>query len=90
MSTSQLIAEQHKHTELTSEYARVVDENEVSQNPVCLFSKNGVLMRKWRPPDASIKDALAVKHLIVVPKSYRQEILSMVISYPDLTLSLEM
>ena len=43
ISTSQLIAEQHKDTEVASLFARVVDENEVSQNPVCLFTKNGVL-----------------------------------------------
>ena len=77
MSTSQLIVEQHKDIELTSLFARVVDENEVSQNPVCLFTKNGVLMRKWRPPDVSIEDEWAVKHQFVVPKFYRQEILSM-------------
>ena len=34
-------------------------------------------MRKWRPPDVSIEDEWAVKHQIVVPKPYRQEILSM-------------
>ena len=77
MSTSQLIAEQHKDPELSNLFLRVVDENEVSQNPVCLFTKNGVLMRKWRPPDVSIEDEWAVKHQIVIPKSYRQEILSM-------------
>ena len=77
VSTSQLIAEQHKDTELVSLFARVVNENEVSQNPVCLFTKNGVLMRKWRPPDVSIEDEWAVKHQIVVLKSYRQEILSL-------------
>ena len=31
--------ELHKDTELASLFARVVDENEVSQNPVCLFYK---------------------------------------------------
>ena len=34
-------------------------------------------MRKWRPPDVSIEDEWAVKHQIVLLKSYRQEILSM-------------
>ena len=77
MSTSQLIAEQHKDTELASLFAGVVNENEVSQNPVCRFTKNGVLMRKWRPPDVSMEDEWAVKHQIVVLKSYRQEILSL-------------
>ena len=46
MSTSQLIAEQHNDTELASLFARVVHENEVSRNPVCFFTKKGVLMRK--------------------------------------------
>ena len=77
MSTFQLIAEQHRDTELASLFARVVDENEISQNPVCLFTKNGVLMRKWRPPDVSVEDEWAVKHQIVIPKSYRKVILSM-------------
>ena len=68
MSKSQLIAEQHKGPELSSLFANVVDENEVSQNPVCL-TKNGVLMRKWRPPDIPAEDKWAVKQQIVVPKS---------------------
>ena len=84
MSTSQLIVEQHEDTELTSLFARVVNENEVSQNPVCLFTKNGVLMRKCRPPDVSIEDEWAVKHQIIVLKVYRQEILSMVHKTPYL------
>ena len=77
MSTSQLIVEHYKDTELASLFVGVVNENEVSQNPVCRFTKNGVLMRKWRPPDVSIEDEWAVKHQIVLPKTYRQEILSM-------------
>ena len=82
VSTSQLIAEQHKDTELVSLFARVVSENEVSKNPVCLFTKNGVLMRKWRPPDVSVENEWAVKHQIVIPKSFREEILSMVHKTP--------
>ena len=39
MFTSQLIAEQHRDIELASLFARVVDKNEVSQNPVYLFAK---------------------------------------------------
>lgn len=33
------------------------------------YKKNGVLMRKWRPPDVSVEDEWAVKHRIVVPKT---------------------
>ena len=82
MSTCQLNVEQHKDPELSNLFLRVVDENEVSQNPVCIFTKNGVLMRKWRPPDVSVEDEWAVKHQIVIPKSYRQEILKMVHETP--------
>ena len=84
MSTSQLIAEQHKDTELASLFARGFDENEVSQNHLFLFTKNGVLMREWSPPDVSMEDEWAVKHQIVVPKSYTQEILSMAHETPYL------
>ena len=76
MSTSQLIAEQHKDTELVS-LLRESWTKMKSQNLACLFTKNGVLMRKWGPPDVSIKDEWAVKYHIVVPKSYKQYILSM-------------
>ena len=34
-------------------------------------------MRKWRPPDVPAEDEWAVKYQIVVPKSHRQEILSL-------------
>ena len=70
MSTSQQNAEQHKDTELASLFARVVDENEVSRNPVCLFTKSGVLASKWRPPDVSVEDEWAVKHQTVVPMAH--------------------
>jgi len=36
MTTSQLIAEQHGDPDFSSLYSRIVDENEVSRNPVCL------------------------------------------------------
>ena len=54
-----------------------MSENEASQNPTCYFTKNGVLMKKWRPPDVPAKDEWAVKYQIVVPKTCRQDILSM-------------
>ena len=34
-------------------------------------------MRKYRPPEISADDEWQVKHQIVVPKSYRQEIVSL-------------
>ena len=29
----------------------VVDEHEATMVPGCYFQKNGILMRKWRPPE---------------------------------------
>ena len=34
-------------------------------------------MRKWRPSEISADDEWQVKHQIVVPESYRKEILSL-------------
>ena len=76
-SRPHLIAEQHRDPEISPLFQRAVNENEVSQNPVCFFTKNGVLMRKWRPPDVPTDDEWAVKYQIVVPKVYRPGILSM-------------
>lgn len=77
MSTSQLIAGQREDPEISPLFSRSVSENEVSQNPTCYFTKNGVLMRKWRPLDVPAEDEWAVKYQVVVPKTYRQDILSM-------------
>ena len=77
MSKPHLIAEQQRDPAVSGLFARVVDESEVSQNAACFFTKNEVLMRKWRPPDTPAEDEWAVKYQIVVPKSYRQEILSL-------------
>ena len=41
-----------------------VDESDVSRDPVC-YTKNDVLMRKWRPSDVPA-DEWAVKHQILV------------------------
>lgn len=78
MSTSQLIVWQHEDPETLLLFVRNISENEeASQNPTCYFTKNGVLMKKWRPPDVPAKDEWAVKYQIVVPKTCRQEILGM-------------
>ena len=34
-------------------------------------------MRKWRPPDVNVDDEWAVRYQIVIPKSYREEVLSL-------------
>ena len=77
MSKGNLIAEQHKDPDIFRLFSRTVDESEVSSNPICCFVKNGVLMRKWRPPDISAADEWVIKYQVVIPKAYRLDPLSM-------------
>ena len=76
LSKSQLIQEQQTDPEISKLIFRALPEDEISQVPMCYYIKNGILMRKWRPFDIPADDEWAVYHQIVVPKSYRQEILS--------------
>ena len=57
-------------------FQKAVTPEEAILEPVCFYVKNGVLMRKWRPPDVSADDDWAVQHQVVVPKSYRPKVLS--------------
>ena len=77
MSRSQLCKEQHSDSEISPLFERALDEKEISQVPVCYYVKNGILMRKWRPPDVSAEDGWTVNHQIVIPRVYRPEILNL-------------
>ena len=76
LSKSQLIQEQQTDPEISKLFFRALPEDEISQVPICYYIKNGILMRKWRPFDVPADDEWAIYHQIVVPKSYRHEILS--------------
>ena len=56
---------------------RALDEKEIDQVTVCFYVKNGILMRKWRPPDVSAEDEWTVNHQIVIPRVYRTESLNL-------------
>ena len=75
LSKSRLIQEQQTDPEISKLIFRALPEDEISQVPMCYYIKNGILMRKWRPFDLPADDEWAVYHQIVVPKSYRHEIL---------------
>jgi transposase InsO family protein len=77
LSKSQLLKEQENDPELNSLFQMAITDSEIDQVPTCYYLKNGILMRKYRPPEISADDEWQVKHQIVVPKSYRQEILSL-------------
>ena len=53
-----------------------MSKDEALQNPVCYYVNNGILMRKWRPPDVPASDEWSANHQIVISKSYRDQILS--------------
>ena len=53
VSRSQLCKEQYNDPEILPLLERALDEKEIDQVPVCFYVKNGILMRKWRPPDVS-------------------------------------
>ena len=77
VSRSQLCKEQHNDPEILPLLERALDEKEIDQVPICFYVKNGILMRKWRPPDVSAEDEWTVNHQIVVPRVYRPEILNL-------------
>ena len=77
VSGSQLCKEQHNDPEILPLLERAFDEKEIDQVPVCFYVKNGILMRKWCPPDISAEDEWTVNHQIVVPRVYRPEILNL-------------
>ena len=77
LSRSQLCKEQHSDPEISPLFDKALDENEMSQVPVCYYVQNDILMRKWRPPDVSADDEWTVNHQIVVPRAYRPEILNL-------------
>ena len=76
ISTSQLITEQHGDPEVSSVFSRSISESEVSQNPTCYFTKNGVLMKTWRPPHVPTEEEWAVQYQMIVAKTYRPDVLS--------------
>ena len=50
LSRQELIKEQNKDVEMGNLYQHALDEADISTVPRCYFLKEGVLMRKWRPP----------------------------------------
>ena len=74
---SQFLKEQEKDPELNSFLQRATPDSKIDQVFTCYYLKHGILLRKWRPPEISANDEWQVRHQIVAPKSYRQEILSL-------------
>ena len=82
LSRMQLIASQEQDPELCELKKKALDDFEIGCVPIGYYIRDGVLMRKFRPPDASVKDEWTVVNQVVVPKVYRAEILSMAHDLP--------
>ncbi|XP_071824592.1 uncharacterized protein [Apostichopus japonicus] len=76
LSHNKLVIEQENDPELKDLGQRALTLQEAEEVPVCFYKRNGVLMRKWRPPDAPATDEWQVIHQIVVPKVYHREVIS--------------
>ncbi|XP_006813839.1 uncharacterized protein LOC100372062 [Saccoglossus kowalevskii] len=81
-SHSSLVEQQEADCTLKELMASALSENEAENLPKCCYMKDGVLMRKWRPPSSPADEDWTVVHQIVVPHSYRHEILRIAHSIP--------
>jgi len=77
MKRGQLIREQQCDTELVQLAKEAISEEEAGTCAQCYYIKSGVLMRKWRPPDAPATEEWQVVHQIVLPKRCRKDIVSL-------------
>ena len=77
LTRDKLISEQESDVELKGLSEQVLSPEEMKEVPVCFYKNQGVLMRKWRPPDASVEDEWQIHHQIVVPRAYRKTVIGL-------------
>ncbi|XP_071490828.1 uncharacterized protein [Diadema antillarum] len=77
-----LIKAQMEDEELLKLRESALTVDEAKGVPECLYVKSGVLMRKWRPPDRPADEDWTVVDQIVVPPTYRKEILRLAHEIP--------
>ena len=63
------------NTDTTLLFQKAVTPEEAALEPICFYLKNGVLMRKFRPPHMPADEDWPEQHQIVLPSSYRPEVL---------------
>ncbi|XP_062610561.1 uncharacterized protein LOC134272333, partial [Saccostrea cucullata] len=77
LTRDKLISEQESDVELQGLIEQALSPEEAEKVPVCYYKNQGVLMRKWRPPDASVEDEWQIHHHIVVPRAYRRTVIGL-------------
>ena len=76
LNKSSLIEAQKKDSQLIVLNDNALLEDEALKENVCFYKKDDVLMRKWKPVDASGDEDWREVHQIVVPKVFRNQIMS--------------
>ena len=82
VSRNKLITAQEGDPEISSLFGYVLPEDELDKVPKGYFIKHGVLMRKWRPANVPATEDWSVVYQIVLPKSYRSEVLNLAHEVP--------
>ena len=77
LSRESLIMEQERDEEIRRLALHAADENEAAMVPGCYFRKDGILMRKWRPPEVPASHEWKVIYQIVLPTKHRSDVLSL-------------
>ena len=70
-----MVEAQQADSELKGLFQTACSEAEAEKVPECYYVKDGILMRKWRPPLRPADEDWTVVHQVVVPPGYRKEIL---------------
>ena len=68
LAREQLIKEQHKDPEIKSFAEKAIKFEDIKDKAECFNLKDGLLMRKWRPPEAGLDEDWRVVHQITIPQ----------------------
>ena len=77
LTRQELIKEQGDDPEIQELCQSAIEEADISTVPRCYFLKQGVLMRKWRPPVVPASQEWSVVYQIVIPRKYCETVLSL-------------
>ena len=76
INRANLIREQEKDSQL-SEIADALSSADSETENIFFYKNNGVLMRRWKPPDAKGDEDWKVIHQIVLPAVFRNQVLKL-------------
>ena len=76
------ITDQQNDETLTSFYDDLVSICDIDDHDVCYYTKSGIFMRKFRLSDAKLDESWRIRHHIVLPQSYRDNVPSIAHDIP--------